>query len=803
MNLASVGGGGSIDNGVLMGMGKSYSEKDLKWEPPKQYAQEPELPPARLPPWLEDFGGSALKDVSLQRLQADGNSTGAGSGTLSEKVDLRKPSLESELRASSTIDEIRKALFHHSTAMTLNKAQSALGFLRLLESGSLLPELLEYLDDKKLNDPAARNLAILTAWRGLEKLPAEIDLLESWIERGIALGTLSERDIQSLVSGISLSIRNWSIGEHAPMRAWSIYKTIWTGIQASDSNGISKLGADTVGALLEVACRSPVRGEGQRIGMKILKVRHNLVDLLSNVSDFAIHLSELPSPRRPKGMVDPDKERAFSWFYPLLAQIPQKDASAIIANLSGKLTRRLSNAERDSNIWVQEWFGTLDPEAFQVAKKDSEWAEKWWHIDQSLASSTRPGSYMTLAAYLQLFETKERYLFLLHYWIPPRWPRGKNIETFVFSEASADTSSWKEFIRNVELNPYFPGIHPDTMLLDIMKLLQETYPVVFHTILPDLLSLLRHLGQSSVIPLIARYCKDRHIKTEHAVWAVAVSAHVKTNPALAHEIFQLDTRLRLEDCPGLAETIIADPSLGNIYIFQLLKRQPGIIGSVPLTTHPEKPLSITSERVSLLHKMALAFADSPHMNPRQAYRKVIRIARYFRDRPDLLRPEMSKALATAGILRYLEAGMWVTPCKLNYILGMVRGLEGEAVAQELDRVVFEWQSKNAETAHASMGREEVKRMVRDVNGTSIDTATLPAGRVDNAQVASVSDGVEERGDKKPVSASGRGFLFRRSERWLQGRQHIVYAPTRDHIFPSPKPKVSRLSHPVVRKGAVT
>jgi len=756
MNLASVGGGGPIDSGALMGMGRDFAEKDLKWEPPKQLSQDPEPPSSRLPSWLEDFDVSASNDVPLRLLQPDGR-------TFAEKVNSERPSLESELKTSNSIEEIRRALFHHNATTTLTKAHSALGFVRLLDSGSSMAVLLEYLEDKKLNNPAARNLAALTALRGPEKDRAEIRLLDSWIERQIAHGFLSEHDIQSLIHGLSLSIRQWNTPGRPRLRAWSTYKSIWAGIQASDSNAISKLGAETVRQLLDVASRSPERNEGQGIGMKILKMRQHLTNLLPNISHFAVQLSEAPSSRLPDGKIGSKEEWAFSWFYLLLAQIPPKDASAIIANLSGKLTRRFSNGERNSDVWAQEWFGVLTPAVFQTARNDSEWTEKWWHIDRELASSTRSGSVKTLASYLQLFEDKERYVFLLRYWVPPRWPRGENVKIFIFSEASADTASWSEFIRKIELEPFFPGIDRDTMLLEIVKQLHKTYFVVLRTVLPDLLHLLRFLGQPSAILRVARYLREHNIHLEYTIWAAEVNAHVKTNLPLAYELFKLDTRLRLENCPGLAEAIITDPSLETIDIFQLLKRQPRTIGSVPHTTHPEQLLSITPERVSLLHKMALAFADAPHLNPRQAYRKVTRIAQYFRDRPDLLRPDMSNALATAGILRYLEAGMWVSTVRFNYVMGMVRGLEGEAIAQELDRVVFEWRSQNIETAVGSMGRELRKRMVRDVEETS-EAVALLVGQDEDAQGAGVGDVEEGPGDENLDSAGDRPVCIWRSSR---------------------------------------
>lgn len=707
MNLAAVGGEGSMDSGAFLGMGKSFSERDLKWEPPKQPAHDSKAPASRLPSWLEDFDASASKDAPLPRSEPDGTSSVTESGAVAGKVGSEKPSLESELQESNTIEEIRRAAFHHNAAVASNKAHSALAFGRLLDSDSSMPVILEFLEDKKLNSPAARNLATLMARGILEKTHEEIESLRAWIEQRIAPGILSEFEIQSLLHGLSLSLRQKPPPPRARWRNWSICKSIWQGIQASDTNGIPKLGPDTIRQLLEAASRSPNLDEGRGVGMKILKMRKDkLGNLLPNISRFALQLARTPLSRLPDGSIGPQEDWSFSWFYPLLALVPQEDASAIMVNLSWKLTRRIMNRERNGDLMAQEWFSVLTPEVFQAARKDPKWAEKWWLIDRDLASLTHPDSHQTIASYLQPFDDKERYLFLLRSWVPPRWPRGDKIKIYVFSEASADTASWKEFIRRIELEPYFPGIDPDTMLLDIVQRLHKTYLEVLRTILPDLLHLLRHLGQPSAILRIAHYLKDQNVHVDYSTWATEVTAHLPHALPLAYSLFKVDSRLRFEDCPGLAEALIASASLATAPIFLLLQRQRRTIGSVPLpqTTNSRHLLAITPERVALLHSMALAFAHAGHLSPRQAYRGVSRCAQYFRERPDLLRPEMARALATAGVLRYLESGLWVSTVRFEYVLGMVRGLEGDAVAAELDRVVGEWGRENAEKG-GGVGRD--------------------------------------------------------------------------------------------------
>ena len=117
-------------------------------------------------------------------------------------------------------------------------------------------------------------------------------------------------------------------------------------------------------------------------------------------------------------------------------------------------------------------------------------------------------------------------------------------------------------------------------------------------------------------------------------------------------------------------------------IFDQLARDHGMFGAVkPL--HGAQDLPVNMERVDMLHSIATAFANAEQLSPRQAYRKVMRCFAYFRGRHDLVRPEMTEAMYRAGVTRYLEAYEGVSDAQLDHVLGFVRQIEGEEVAERL------------------------------------------------------------------------------------------------------------------------
>ena len=608
-------------------------------------------------------------------------------------------SLEAELNLSRSLEEVRRAAEHHAIVLFDDIQLSKIAFQSLLAADLSIPVLLEYLGDRRLNAPMAQNLRALMGWTRLQKHSLEEQkLLGIWLEKQVALGHFSEPELREALVGARRQHQSEEALYSSRLFTWRICKRLWAGIQASTVNEVGTLQLETLKCFLEAASQSPVLHEGRRMGECIVlttnhtnlrKLGPSIVNLVDRLSKTSTVSSELTFQHRTE-------MRSFGWFCSVLEKLPLSDSAKIATTITLALTKNICHERAGSRAHLEAWFSVLSRSLFQLARNDVECGKSWLLIERNLLSLDT----QTLACYLRLLEDRKIYTFILNHWIPVRLQhiatmrvgpknRRRSIQTGV------NDPSWRDIVQRIDCSSYYPGADDQTTAyLGIVRELRQTYPVQLCSLVPKLLDLLRCLEQSQAILLIVQYLIKCSGGIEPIVVANEVTKHLTSNLEIALDIFKADPRLRVEDCPGLAERIITESTSEHRDVFTLLERDRGLLGSVGSTVHSKRLLHVNSKRVALLHSMALAYANAPHLNPRQAYRKVRRCLDFFRDRPDLLSPDMSQALTKAGILRYLEAGMWVSTIRHNYILGYVKHLEGEEVAHELDRVVWEWRGRN-------------------------------------------------------------------------------------------------------------
>ena len=611
------------------------------------------------------------------------------------------PTLEAELQTSANLEAIRRAAHHNACVLADDIHHSKLAFQVLLSVNSSMPVLTEYLEDRTLNAPKARNLQKLLGWTDLQKRSHdELEMLGLWLEKQVAYGYFSESEIREALLGIQRQHQSREALFSSRMFSWRICKRLWAGIQASSVNDAGNLQAETIKDFLEAASLAPLLHEGRAMGKRILlttdpfkskHLRHSIVNLVDRLSRVTVASSEL-------AYEDRTNLRSFEWFSPVLENLSESDSAKIATTITLALTKHICNERAGSRTHLEAWFNMLPKHLFQLARNHVECEKNWLFIERNLVSLEPE----TLASYLRLFEDRKVYEFILNHWVPLRL----QCTTATLHPGSL-YRSWREASLRVDHEAHYPGAdHQTTAFLGIVKELQEAYPLMLRSLIPELLNLLRCLERSKAILHIVQYLAKCPGGIDPVVVANEVTEHLALSLRTSVALFKADSRLRVEDCPGLVERMISEPVSGSPDVFLFLQRDRGLLGSVGSTVHSDRPLHVNSKRVALLHSMALAYAETRHLNPRQAYRKVRRCLDFFRDRQDLLGPDMSQALAKAGILRYLEAGMWVSTVRHNYILGYVKHLEGEQVANELDRVAWDWRGRNT---HLALGTDTSNR----------------------------------------------------------------------------------------------
>ncbi|KAK5716505.1 hypothetical protein LTR15_009396 [Elasticomyces elasticus] len=175
-------------------------------------------------------------------------------------------------------------------------------------------------------------------------------------------------------------------------------------------------------------------------------------------------------------------------------------------------------------------------------------------------------------------------------------------------------------------------------------------------------------------------------------------------------------------CPSLS--VLGVPDLGLLMIeaglgspdrvFRILNRRTGFEGATAVDSRHTRTLALHPAQVDLAHLVAYHWAKHPSSDARVAFRRVWETYRWLRDRGAPLSPLISRALVRAGVLRQMAEGKNVSLSQLKYILAIVARVEGDGVAMDLDRMVWEPNKRlrGPGAVEARWGGEVEARLVR-------------------------------------------------------------------------------------------
>lgn len=103
---------------------------------------------------------------------------------------------------------------------------------------------------------------------------------------------------------------------------------------------------------------------------------------------------------------------------------------------------------------------------------------------------------------------------------------------------------------------------------------------------------------------------------------------------------------------------------------------------------------LSQAHIDLVHLVAYEYAKSSSLRPRVAFRRVWECYRFLQDRGAPITPLLTRAMVIAGVLRPLNDFKRPSTIQVQYILKLVRQIEGEEVATKLDQAIWTlWQSK--------------------------------------------------------------------------------------------------------------
>jgi hypothetical protein len=164
---------------------------------------------------------------------------------------------------------------------------------------------------------------------------------------------------------------------------------------------------------------------------------------------------------------------------------------------------------------------------------------------------------------------------------------------------------------------------------------------------------------------------------------------VHENPLVAYKLFRARP-IWLSSIPELPIEL-AKRGIHSRIIFNLLKYEDPT--RLPNLRQKEKRNPAAFLRVKLVHLIADTMSRHPSSRSRVVFRDVYRCYNYLHDRGYSIGPLISRALARAGVVLPLQRGEDIPTSRFVWILGMVRTLEGEEVAKQLDTIAFRWRER--------------------------------------------------------------------------------------------------------------
>ena len=150
-------------------------------------------------------------------------------------------------------------------------------------------------------------------------------------------------------------------------------------------------------------------------------------------------------------------------------------------------------------------------------------------------------------------------------------------------------------------------------------------------------------------------------------------------PSYAFLLFKQVPSVAITEVPDLPIAVL-EHSASTRDVFEILLRQPN---TIPVERREIHKLDVTPKHIEVIHLLAYDIANAAVLNPSQAYRNTWACYRWLQDRGAPLKPLISRAIVTAGILRPLQENIWIPDQRLDYVLSIVEKVEGP---EEKDQV---------------------------------------------------------------------------------------------------------------------
>ena len=585
----------------------------------------------------------------------------------------------------------------------------------LLDSEPEWKTLRKYLESPVSYELTATDLLRLFLWHlQLDRDSREWRAFGEWIQVQVSLGKIPDTELGLVL--VNLPPRGLLL-----QKAWNIPLSIWQGFQSSSVSDIKSL-QPVMFALILQATSETETSEERHSSENSVDEEHLPESSTSEISTYGAEnssqsstLGEGPwleesdtgaleplqvvqtippsksflagSNLRLEDPLDPRQTQMCSQMVALLETLPVNIAAHCAFQASRWLIQKhreyFGNAAQQQSMRLDSWFSELSKSKVLAAARQM---PRWTEIDPFVKYF---GLRISNSCFPQ-FNHKDVRLFILKH-IAVKSSADNLNERF---EEKRSSLPWER-----TLPKRLDWESPLSSYVDMVRVLSQ-YPPRFQWVIPQIFSFLRNLGMSGEILQIVRSISYYYISIDPKCIIDEIKEHVKINPLIAMRIFGADRRICLEDCPELAEAVISDPnsevSPGTLFFFYKTR--------IPTEVQ-------YAQRIDLLHRMAFAYARARHIRTALCLRLVHRCYRYIRwESDDELDSRMSRAITATTITRELLAQQSVSDEKVEWILSVVKTIEGEEIARDLGGLIHLWRKEVMQAIGKKAQRERASRM---------------------------------------------------------------------------------------------
>ena len=691
---------GDIDPSLLSGINESARVGKWRWQGPDLPHQSPPVPPSLLssnpfrptisPKPTEQETEKKTSFLSCKPFQSAISPRPIEQGTEKESntqiqfhnKSLRKIKIHDrnmtfimeKFGRCRTLEKLRTLASEEGISVRRNSQQ----ILRCLWNATKSFEIcFEFLDDDQFDDPSVYNLGFLLE-QALQELRGNHDeyhdkfaltmhtYIIPWARKQLSLDTRSLSDITAL----GKFILRLSVHKAAKILMYDLAVAVLEGLRSSPTRDLESLRPETRRYLREALMKGNVFPD---VTPEVQELVFSYVDTMDDVAVT----SELLAKQIRSGSAFQDPTKATDWEDTIIYKI-----DSVLSDRNQKQARSI--IKTTSKILLQWHTDNVDDRVCQkimdawwaYARRRSAVSIENWHEVLEMKSVTPSVRSAILASYAKYMQKDDFARFVFSTWFFNR-----------LSEAEFE-GIYHDLKQNLQNLQNLQDQGPVSSLICMLETIQEKIGLE-DDFIRHFLGFLSRLRKAYCLREIMYKSTviDMHVPLDAILDALQHYPPISTSKA--HDIFKHDSRIALENVPGLAARLIRNPHIrpNTIWHYRTMR-------SIQQPTDDASKENYVKTQYHLLDVMALSFSESHHLSLRQIQRNMSKILNCVRmEGLGGVSRGLLLGLLRSTIIRPMEEKGKVSTDAIRYTIGRIQDVEGPEVADRIDRLLYVWSTQ--------------------------------------------------------------------------------------------------------------